>query len=517
MTQKINLQKKCTMEDSIENKDFVEQNIRDSEDIESMEDRSGTYDTALDFLKKNHEIKNTGKTALAPALRWKIDLRILPLLCAIYFLQFLDKTLLNYAAAMGIKDNLVGNEFSNLSTIFYASYIFAEPFTSYLIQIFPVAKALGVFIFLWGAVLACHSACKTYASLMVVRTLLGFFESSSAVGIILISGMYYTKNEQINRIGYWSIQSGVGTIVGALLSFGFQHVRTTTFLSWQILFLFVGILTSFFGIFVWFYLPSNVTKAWFLNDDEKVQVIEHIRQNQTGMENRKFKKEQIYELLFEDLLTWPMIILTMTSQIVTGAIGTFSVTIIGTFGFSNYVAALVQIPLGAIIILIIIITCELVSRYGHRTLICASMFVPSVVGSIVLLCLELDNKVGNLLALYLLYSGSCSIVLIYAWNSANTAGYTKRVFRNALTMVAFSLSSLLGPQMFQANSAPHYVPAKIAILVTQAVSIPLVLLVGYISKRENKKRDKEESVKYGENYEFLDLTDIANRNFRYSY
>lgn len=478
---------------------------------------TSNYDVAFKFLKskENDDIENT---ELPRELLRKIDFRILTLLCAIYFLQFLDKTLLNYSAAMGIKENLVGNEFSNLSTIFYASYIFAEPFISYCLQKFPISRALSFCIVLWGIVLTCHAACKTYASLMIVRTLLGIFESSSAVGIIAISGMYYTKSEQVARMGIWSINSGTATIVGALLSFGFQHIHTTEFQSWQILFLVVGLITILFGIFVWFYLPDNVVNSQFLDNSEKMLVLEHIRENQTGTENKKFKKEQLYELIFKDKLTWPMLLLTGTSQIVTGAIGTYSATVIGTFGFDGYKTALLQIPLGAIIIIIIVITTQLVARYGHRTYITVSMFIPSIIGAIVLLSTNIiTQQIGNLLALYLLYSGSSSITLIYAWNSANTAGYTKRMFRNALTMIFFSLSCLLGPQMFQAKDFPGYVPAKIAILVTQVASVPLTLLVGYLSKKENEKRDNEPLHKLPDNYQFLDLTDMENRSFRYSY
>lgn len=135
--------------------------------------------------------------------------------------MFLDKALLNYAASMGIKQHLKGDEFSNLSTIFGASYIFMEPIVTYLIQRFPISKVMSSFIICWGIVLTCHSACKTYASLMIVRTLLGAFESASAVGCIAVSGMYYTKSEQSARIGFWAAQAGTGYIVGGLISFGF--------------------------------------------------------------------------------------------------------------------------------------------------------------------------------------------------------------------------------------------------------------------------------------------------------
>ncbi|KAK6456387.1 putative allantoate permease [Scheffersomyces xylosifermentans] len=489
-----------------------------SYDGETVKDND-SYDGAFAFVKKNQlaGAENLSESNQKRVVK-KLDWHILPVLCAIYFLQFLDKSLLNYAAAMGIKKNLVGNEFANLSTIFYAAYIFGEPFVAYLLQKFPLSKILGLFIVLWGIVVACHAACKTYASLMVVRTLLGIFESSSAVSLIIISGMYYTKPQQAARMGIWSVMAGSATIVGGLLSFAFQHVHTTRFLSWQILFLFMGIITSLFGVFVAFYLPDNVTSAKFLNDDEKLVILENIRSNQTGTKSKKFKKEQIKELLFHDKLTWPYFLLTITSQIVTGAIGTFSVTITLSFGFDSYQSALLQLPVGALIIIIILTATQLVARYGHITYIMASMFVPTVIGCIVLLSTNVaTHKVGNLLAMYLLYSGSSCITLIYAWISANTAGTSKKFFRSAMTMIAFSIACIIGPQLFQANSYPGYRPAKITLLVTQVACIPITFLVGYIAKRENKLRDSETEVELPENFEFLDMTDIQNKNFRYTY
>jgi MFS family permease len=494
------------------------------------------YDVALKFIKE-HNIENAifessdesdlkrdvnNQNSLPKYLLRKLDKYVLSFMVAIYFLQFLDKTLLNYSAVMGIKKNLKNNEFSNLATIFNAAYIFGEPIVSYLLQRFPLSKILSFFIVCWGIVVAAHSACHTYAALMVVRTLLGIFESSSAVSLIAIGTMYYTKSEQAERIGYWSIQSGTGTMVGGLLSFAFQHVHSTKFQSWQILFLLFGIVTIVFGIFVWFYLPDNVTTAWFLTEEEKILVIQHIRSNQTGIENKQFKKSQIRELFLEDKLTWLIFFFTITSQLVTGALGTFSTSITATFGFTSKVSALLQLPSGAVIIICILASTQLVSRYGRLTLFHTLMYVPAVVGAIMLLSLPLTNKIGNLFGLYLLYSGSCALPMIYTWNSVNTAGYTKKVFRNAMTLIAFATASIIGPQMFRADSFPKYIPAKIAILVTQIVSIPLSLLIGYLTKIENDKRDRLKEEEEGQeelpqNYEFMDLTDIENKNFRYLY
>lgn len=59
-------------------------------------DESGD-DAANEFLRQN-EVGSVADLYETPGLRRKIDLRIMPILMTIYFLQYLDKTLLNYAA-----------------------------------------------------------------------------------------------------------------------------------------------------------------------------------------------------------------------------------------------------------------------------------------------------------------------------------------------------------------------------------------------------------------------------------
>lgn len=86
-------------------------------------------DEALAFLTSHPnatEISIQGNAILDDPKRlrkliWKIDLTIAPLLAAVYFLQYLDKTTLSYAAVMGIRTDthLKGQDYSNLSMLFY--------------------------------------------------------------------------------------------------------------------------------------------------------------------------------------------------------------------------------------------------------------------------------------------------------------------------------------------------------------------------------------------------------------
>lgn len=483
------------------------------------------YDEAYEFTANSSPVDLADPTVQQSLklIYRKVDLRVTAILCGFYFLQFIDKSLLNYSAVMGIKENLKpnSNQFADLGTILYCAYIVGEPLSAYLFQRLPPAKFFSVCVICWGVVVIFHCVANSYASLMVVRALLGLFESCVAPGCVLITGMWYNKTQQLRRTCWWTTQAGFATIVGGFLSFCFQKVDSTktSLKSYQIFFLTMGLITVLFGTMALFVLPDNPVLCNFLTKDEKAILLESIRSNQTGTENKKFKKHYVKELLLVDRHTWLMLVLTLVSTIPTGAVLTFSVSMIANIGFSNQHAALMQMPLGVTTIITILIATYLCAYFQgrHRNLIFISMLVPAIIGYIVLL--SSNNKVGQLLAVYLINVGTCVISLIYSWNSANTANSTKRVYRNCLTMVFFAVGALIGPQ-----TVKNFNTAYVVLLVLSVVCIPLALLVHFVSRRENQKReaiseeDKAEWLKdQGPNYQYKDLSDVENIMFRYSY
>jgi sugar phosphate permease len=70
---------------------------------------------------------------------------------ACYILQYLDKTLINYANVMGLKEDTgtTASQFSYLTLAFYVSYCVCEIPQGYLMQRFPTAKYLGLQVILW--------------------------------------------------------------------------------------------------------------------------------------------------------------------------------------------------------------------------------------------------------------------------------------------------------------------------------------------------------------------------------
>lgn len=86
---------------------------------------------------------------------------------------------------------------------------------------------------------------------------------------------------------------------------------------------------------------------------------------------------------------------------------------------------------------------------------------------------------------------------------------------NAIVLMSFCVGNIIGPETFRDKDAPQYIPAKITIVAILSVSIVATIVLDLLYAWENKKRDNGDTPDLPPNYEFMDLTDKQNRNFRY--
>jgi MFS family permease len=140
--------------------------------------------------------------------------------------------------------NLVGQQYSWTSSIFYIGYLVASYPISLGFVRFPLGKYLSVLMlvylvfvgysceahkysFLWGVVLTLHAVTDNYGSLMALRTLLGVFESAISPGFSLITGMWYTPREHVSRHSIWFAGNAIASIIGSLIAYGLLNYEGT--------------------------------------------------------------------------------------------------------------------------------------------------------------------------------------------------------------------------------------------------------------------------------------------------
>lgn len=145
--------------------------------------------------------------ATSTRLRRMIDKRVLVVMLGTYFLQSLDKNALSFTAIMGIQKDahLVGQDYAWLHTVIYFGILAAEFPTVLIVQKVPIAKYLAANIFLWGLTITMTCFGFNFATLTALRVLLGLFEAVSQPTFLLLSSMWYRRNEQAVIVACWYV------------------------------------------------------------------------------------------------------------------------------------------------------------------------------------------------------------------------------------------------------------------------------------------------------------------------
>ena len=81
-------------------------------------------DAALNLVTEAGGVRQEVDAETNKRLLRKIDLHIMPLICIVYFLQYIDKTAISYASVTGILESthLHGNQFNWVASIFFFGY-----------------------------------------------------------------------------------------------------------------------------------------------------------------------------------------------------------------------------------------------------------------------------------------------------------------------------------------------------------------------------------------------------------
>lgn len=71
----------------------------------------------------------------------------------------------------------------------------------------------------------CQAAANTFTTLTVLRVLSGAFEAIADPAFMLVTTMFYTREEQPSRIAAWYCFNGIGVAGGGLIGYGIGHIK----------------------------------------------------------------------------------------------------------------------------------------------------------------------------------------------------------------------------------------------------------------------------------------------------
>ncbi|KAF8425322.1 allantoate permease [Tirmania nivea] len=388
-----------------------------------------------------------------------IDKRVLSIMIFTYFIHALDKGTMGFASIMGIREdaNLQGQQDSWLTTCIYIA-AFRYP-TNYIIQRVPIAKYLSANIMIWGAILAVPQFCWSCHG-----------------------------EEQAQTVTNWYMMNGRQQIVGGVLAYAFTNIPATSPVkSWQALFIAYGI-ASVLG-----------AKCW--SEEDKKLMVEHVRSNQTGMQNKQFRKEKVFEAL-KDPQTWCYALIQIFTTLPTSGLGAFSNIIIKSFNFTTLQTQLWAMVLGAYLIAILLSSAWIAKKTNKTVLIMAAYRINSrvrmlsIVGTIALMAViskptdPLGKRVSLLISYYVCLSLWATTMLCLSLVSRNVAGQTKKSVMITTNFVAWAVGNSIGPQVFLAWDAPRYFIAFSVHMVCYGLLLIVLAFLRrqYVSQNNRKSK-----------------------------
>ncbi|KAK7973564.1 Alpha/Beta hydrolase protein [Apiospora arundinis] len=461
------------------------------------------------------------------ALR-KIDCTILPMMCVVFLLQYLDKQSLSYASVFGlITDlNMTSAQYSWCSSIFYVGQLVAEYPFIYLMSRLHLTKFVGATIVIWGIICMCLAAPQNFAGFAAVRFLLGFAEGAVSPSFVTMTAIWYRKKEHATRTALWVSMNGIAQVLGCLLMYGIGRTSDSHSLQpWRTLFLVCGALTAAAGVAFYLLMPGGPKDCWFLTPREKEVLSLRMAQDREGGDKTSFSVPQLKEAL-SDPKAWFVfafgVLVTMQSPVLT-----FASLVINTIGYDKYQTMLYTAPSGAAQVMLLwigVAGCWLFPK--NRTLVVLALIIPPFIGNILLLQLSLASGWGMIVSSWLASCITAVMSPLLSLAASNVKGNTKRSVVNAMFFIGYCAGCIGAPQLW--TEKPRYLKGVVAGMVTWCLLFIVVFCYRLICMKENADRDKaheQEVISEGtaevsldEHGSFkADCTDREDGKFRYSW
>lgn len=490
-------------------------------------------DTTLRFLEDHdHDVPEITPEQ-EKRLRRKVMIIVVGLTSLVNLILYSDKAVASYASIFEFWQDtgLTQNKYNNSNTLFYVGYIIGQ-LNTILIQKVPVGRLLTLLTFVWSVIIFLHCAVYNVSGVYAIRFFLGFVESIALPVLNTTMGQFLLKEEKAATSPiFYSTCLGVTIPVG-FIAYGLLNISNPLIHIWKLFMITIGGLTFLVLVVVFFFYPNNPTDAWFLTTEEKVWVIRRVQRNTaTSIEQKVIKRYQVIEAL-KDPVSWLFGGFFLLQQLANNLTYQQNLLFTSIGNISNLDSTLVSVASGGFAVVMCVIATTTLLYFPNLSAFSVVFWtIPSFAASIAVVTLPWNKHIA-LLAMLCLASPLFGIpwILMFSWNTSTAGGYTKKLTRSIIVMIAYAVSNIISPQLWQGRDAPRYRPAWIVQIVLSFFLAPLLALVIWvILKRRNIERLKklesgetsvfgfveEDGQKVKVNVAALDLTDKENEAFIY--
>jgi D-galactonate transporter len=280
----------------------------------------------------------------------KVTKRLVPFLVVCYFVAYLDRVNVGFAAlTMNADLGLSQTAYGFGAGIFFIAYFIFEVPSNLLLERFGARKWIARIMLSWGILSGLMAFIPNIAratglgnenSFYLVRVLLGVAEAGFFPGIIFYLTLWFPAEYRARIVGYFMAAIPLSTVIGAPISGLLFYLHGGLGLAgWQWLFIIESLPAIVLSGVVFFYLTDRPADAHWLAPDERAWLTERL-----AAERRQ--RETAHEFTVGQAMINPHVI--AFSLVYFGAVATnyglgfFLPQIVKGFGLSTFMTTIVS-------------------------------------------------------------------------------------------------------------------------------------------------------------------------------
>ncbi|WP_342162916.1 MFS transporter [Methylobacterium sp. SD21] len=209
--------------------------------------------------------------SLERATMRRVAWRLIPFICLLYFIAFIDRVNIGFAALTMNKDlGFSSAVFGFGAGVFFFGYFLFEVPSNIILDKVGARIWIARVMITWGLISAAFAFIKGEYSFYALRFLLGAAEAGFFPGIILYLSFWFPARYRAGVVSLFMAAAPISVVLGSPLSGALLELEGVMGLhGWQWMFLVEAVPAVLLGVVVLFYLTDRPEKATWLAPDQR--------------------------------------------------------------------------------------------------------------------------------------------------------------------------------------------------------------------------------------------------------
>ncbi|MCJ2100649.1 MFS transporter [Methylobacterium sp. E-046] len=222
--------------------------------------------------------------SLEQATMRRVAWRLIPFICLLYFIAFIDRVNIGFAALTMNKDlGFSATVFGFGAGVFFFGYFLFEIPSNIILDKVGARLWIARVMVTWGFLSGAFACIQGETSFYVLRFLLGAAEAGFFPGIILYLSYWFPARYRAAVVSLFMTAAPISVLLGSPLSSLLLEMEGLLGLhGWQWMFLIEAVPAVILGIAVLFYLTDLPEKATWLADDQRAWLVAEMEAERAG-------------------------------------------------------------------------------------------------------------------------------------------------------------------------------------------------------------------------------------------